>query len=265
MAQLNGPLLQQFTALHAQGHKAFALLIDPDDCPPPLAPVLAQAAEQAGVHCLLVGGSLVTTPLHNQLVQALKAATSLPVLLFPGHLSQLAPQADGLLFLSLLSGRNPDLLIGQHVHAAPLLQAASLEVLPTGYLLFDTGLPTAASYMSHSPGLPPHKPELAAYTALAGEYLGLRLIYADAGSGAQAPIPAPTITAMRAALSLPLIVGGGLRTASDIATALEAGADVVVLGSALEDALHQAPAAQAFDTLYDRLQHLLAPVKAFKA
>jgi len=161
-------------------------------------------------------------------------APHVPVLLFPSHALHVDAAADGILLLSLISGRNPDFLIGQHVVAAPRLRQSGLEILPTGYLLVDSGRATTASYMSGTAPLPADKPGIAAATALAGEQLGLRLTYLDGGSGALHPVPPDLIRAVRAAVSTPLIVGGGLNSGEKIQAALRAGADVVVVGNHLE-------------------------------
>jgi len=216
------------------GEKKLALLVDPDRQEPAAIPGLAALAREAGVDLFLVGGSLLTRLRLDQTVSLLKAHSECPVILFPGSAWQLCAQADGLLFLSLISGRNPDLLIGQHVQAAPLLRDTRLEVLPTGYMLVDGGAPTTVSYITQTQPLPADKPELAAATALAGQYLGLQWLYLDAGSGARQPVPFEMIRAVREASRLPLFVGGGIRTPDQAAQAARAGADIVVVGTAVE-------------------------------
>lgn len=218
-----------------QGRKLFAVLIDPDKTDSSRLPSLVQSAEAAGANLFLVGGSLLLKPRMEEVVRTLKTLSRLPVLLFPGSTLQLTEQADGLLLLSLLSGRNPDLLIGRHVEAAPMLRNSSLEVIPTGYLLVDCGRPTTASYISGTQPLPYDKPEIAAATAYAGQLLGLKLIYLDGGSGASRPVSADTIAQVREWTDLPIIVGGGMRSAEAIQEAFAAGADVAVVGTALEE------------------------------
>ena len=171
----------------------------------------------------------------DEVVKTLKAHLSVPIVLFPGNWNQISNHADALLFLSLISGRNPDLLIGQHVHAAPILKTTSLEVISTGYMLIDCGRQTTASYMSHTLPIPYNKPDIAAATALAGEYLGMKLIYMDGGSGAEQPISRAMIKKVASAVELPIIVGGGIRTEDDAAAAYSAGADIVVVGTAVEN------------------------------
>jgi len=168
------------------------------------------------------------------LIRFIKERSPAPVLLFPSHSLHLDAQADGILLLSLISGRNPEFLIGQHVLAAPLLRQSKLQILPTGYMLVESGRQTTASYMSGTTPLPHDKPSIAACTAMAGEQLGLRLIYLDGGSGALYPISAAIIRAVREAVDVPLIVGGGLNTVEKAHAALSAGADVIVVGNQIE-------------------------------
>ncbi|MFD1467858.1 geranylgeranylglyceryl/heptaprenylglyceryl phosphate synthase [Hymenobacter caeli] len=228
-------LLDSFVALRRHGRKALAVLLDPDDFTEAgVRDLLARVAAQP-VDYFFVGGSLVLSAHQAALVALLKAHSPVPVLLFPSHSLHLDGPADGLLLLSLISGRNPEFLIGQHVVAAPRLRASGLELLPTAYLLVDSGRPTTASYMSGTAPLPHDKPGIAAATALAGEQLGLRLTYLDGGSGALHPVSAAMIAAVRATVDAPVIVGGGLNTAEKIAAALAAGADVVVVGNRITE------------------------------
>jgi putative glycerol-1-phosphate prenyltransferase len=167
-------------------------------------------------------------------VKQIKDNVSIPVILFPGSSLQIDANADAILFLSLISGRNPDLLIGQHVVAAPILKNNKLEVIPTGYVLINSGKTTSVAYISNTIPIPDDKYSLAACTAMAGEMLGLRLIYLDAGSGAEREINSKMITAVRKAVDVPLVVGGGINTSQKALNALEAGADLIVIGNALE-------------------------------
>jgi putative glycerol-1-phosphate prenyltransferase len=191
-------------------------------------------ANENCVDFFFVGGSLVTTTNLNEVIKHIKENVSIPVILFPGSSLQIDPSADAILFLSLISGRNPDLLIGQHVIAAPILRNNKIEVMPTGYLLVNSGKTTSVAYISNTTPIPEDKYSLAACTALAGEMLGLRLIYLDAGSGAEREINAKMIGSVRKAVNVPLIVGGGINTSRKAITALEAGADLIVIGNALE-------------------------------
>ena len=228
-------ITEHFQNIKANGKKAFAILVDPDKVSLEDCPALGIKINQSGIDYIFVGGSLIMNDHIHQLVPALKAVTRVPVVLFPGSLYQITNEADALLFLSLISGRNPEMLIGQHVVAAPILKRSSLEVIPTGYMLIDSGKPTTAHYMSNTTPIPADKPDIAACTALAGEMLGLRLIYLDGGSGAYNPIPTDLISAVAATTHLPLIVGGGIRSKTQAEQALEAGADVIVVGNALEN------------------------------
>ncbi len=228
-------LLDKLTGLRLRGRKALAVLLDPDDFEPARLQHLLLLTRQHPVDFFLVGGSLVLTEHQAALIALLKAeAPQVPVLLFPSHALHVDPAADGILLLSLISGRNPDFLIGQHVVAAPRLRQSGLQILPTGYMLVDSGRPTTASYISGTAPLPHDKPGIAAATALAGEQLGLRLMYLDGGSGAQHPVSAAMIRAVREAVEVPIIVGGGLNTAGKVHAALAAGADMVVVGNHIE-------------------------------
>lgn len=210
------------------------VLVDPDRRPLASLPAFAATCEAAGVDALLLGGSLLHTAAFDAYAAQLRAATSLPVVGFPGSLVQLSGALDAVLFLALVSGRNPEYLIGQHVHAAPLVRALGIEPLGTGYLLVESGGGTTALYMSQTQPLPRNKPELAAATALAAEMLGMRLVYADAGSGARVPIPVEMVAALAEACRVPLLVGGGLCTPEAAAERAHAGADFIVVGTAAE-------------------------------
>lgn len=211
-----------------------AILLDPDKESQVNVDATVVHGQYAGASLFLVGGSLVTKPL-DEFVFNLRAKTSLPVVLFPGSAMQFTPNADGILFLSLISGRNPDFLIGHHVAIAPMLKQSGVEVVPTGYILIDGGSPTSVQYMSQTMPVPANKPDIAVATAIAGELLGLKAIYLEAGSGAKNTVPTKLIEAVRKAISLPLIVGGGIRTKQQYIDALNAGANLVVVGNGFED------------------------------
>jgi putative glycerol-1-phosphate prenyltransferase len=227
-------LYDALTERRKHGHKSLAVLLDPDNLDEASCQHILALSTQHVVDYFFVGGSLVMTSHQAALIRLLKSRSSVPVLLFPSHSLHLDSQADGILLLSLISGRNPDFLIGQHVVAAPLLRQSNLEILPTGYMLVDTGRQTTASYMSGTTPLPHDKPTIAACTAMAGEMLGLRLMYLDGGSGAQHPVSPAMIQAVRQAVETPIIVGGGINTAEKVQNALNAGADVVVIGNQIE-------------------------------
>ncbi|WP_209331021.1 phosphoglycerol geranylgeranyltransferase [Lunatimonas salinarum] len=223
-------------ALHRTGKKGVAFLIDPDDSwqEDHLAKILLDAGPYAPLY-ILVGGSLVQKDNVLDVIARIRTITaSLPVLLFPGSVVQLADSADAILFISLISGRNPELLIGQHVAAAPLLADSGLEILPTGYMLIDGGRISSVHYMSQSVPIPNDKPELAVATALAGYFLGLQFLYLEAGSGAVYPVSYELIRAVRGRVPCPLIVGGGINTAEKAKEAWQAGADLVVIGNAAQ-------------------------------
>jgi phosphoglycerol geranylgeranyltransferase len=223
-------LLQQKQA----GNKSLAILIDPDKQNENLLDETVAIAENVKVDFFLVGGSLLITDSLQQAVSFIKKNSSIPVILFPGNANHIAPDADAILFLSLISGRNPDLLIGQQVQAAPLLKASGMEIIPTGYILIDGGKPTTVSYVSNTVPIPADKPEIAAATALAGEMLGMKCIYLEAGSGAKSPVSQRIISEVRKNVSATLIVGGGIQTPEQAIAACKAGADIIVIGNAVE-------------------------------
>jgi putative glycerol-1-phosphate prenyltransferase len=216
----------------ADGKKMLAVLIDPDKGISSLTDFMRQI-KAFSPDFILVGGSLIFKSVEKT-IETIKQACSIPVILFPGNALQFTDKADALLYLSLISGRNPEFLIGQHVTSSYAIKKSGIEVLSTGYILVDGGKPTSVEYMSNTMPVPPDKPEIAVATAVAGELLGHKLIYLEAGSGALHPIPANMIAAVKENTDVPLIVGGGLRTVADIQQALHAGADIVVVGNILE-------------------------------
>lgn len=218
-----------------KGKKKLAVLIDPDNQKDAdnLKALIKGCVDQ-GVDLFFVGGSLVTSPDQGVVIARMKALSDIPVILFPGNHMHLDKEADGVLFLSLISGRNPDYLIGQQVLAAPFLKKSNLEILSTGYMLVGNDRSTTVAYMSNSLPIPTDKIQIAVCTAMAGEMLGLRLVYLDAGSGAREPVPPEMIRGVRDAVDLPLIVGGGLNTGGKIKEALRAGADIIVVGNGIE-------------------------------
>lgn len=230
-----GRVLEQLNDAKGSGRKLLAVLIDPDfGQDEKVLERTVQNACMAKADLLFVGGSLLTTASFDRCVERVKELSALPVVLFPGSPSQLSGHADAVLFLSLISGRNPELLIGHHVTAAPTIKALDLEAIATGYMLVDGGRPTTVSYVSQTLPLPHDKPGIAAATALAGELLGLRTIYMDTGSGAQRTVSPAMIAAVRKSVNVPLIVGGGIRDAATARILCEAGADVLVVGTAFE-------------------------------
>lgn len=221
-----------------KGQKKFAVLIDPDKHTASSLRKIKTLSIDSGADLFFFGGSLLTKDRVDELLDVLKKDNPLPVILFPGNNFQINPKADGILLLSLISGRNPELLIGRHVVAAPYIKESGLEVIPTGYILVDGGAATTVSYMSSTTPIPADKPGIAACTAMAGEMLGLALIYLDAGSGAGNPVPANMIREVRKCTSVPLVVGGGITTPAKARKAMSAGADIIVVGNALEQNPH---------------------------
>ena len=227
-------LYKTFIGKKKLGHKSFAVLIDPDKVTPKIIDELVTLAVDAKVDYLFVGGSLVISNHLDICIQQIKAACNIPVILFPGSPSQISKHADALLYLSLISGRNPELLIGQHVISAPLVKKSGLEIMPTGYMVIDGGAPTTVSYISNANPIPADKNEIAMCTAMAGEMLGMKLIYMDAGSGAKKPISEGMIATVASHIESPLIIGGGITTPEKAYLNCKAGADVIVIGNAIE-------------------------------
>jgi len=214
--------------------KRFALLVDPDKYNDRSLDQLIKHINQDPPDLLLVGGSILFKPIEIT-ITALKLGTKLPVFIFPGNVIQLSDRADGILFLSLISGRNAEFLIGNHVLAAPHLNRTGIEVIPTGYMLIENGRSTSVEYMSNTRPIPASKPEIAVATAMAGEMLGMKTIYLEAGSGAARPVGLDMIRAIRKHISLPLIVGGGISSVEGAREVYRAGADLIVIGTALEN------------------------------
>lgn len=216
------------------GKKSFAVLIDPDKVNDEKMHHLVELAVNARVDYFLVGGSLVISNYLDACIKIIKANCSIPVILFPGSPSQVSKYADSLLYLSLISGRNPELLIGQHVVSAPFIKQSRLEIMSTGYMVIDGGAPTTVSYISNATPLPADKNEIAMCTAMAGEMLGMKLIYMDAGSGAKRAVSESMIEKVAGCISVPLIIGGGITDPEKAYLNCKAGADVIVVGNAIE-------------------------------
>jgi putative glycerol-1-phosphate prenyltransferase len=246
------PVYQSLLDKKKSGYKSFAVLIDPDKVTSDSLLETVHLAVQAKVDYIFVGGSLVISDHLDACIRQIKNACSIPVLLFPGSPSQISKQADALLYLSLISGRNADYLIGQHVISAPFVKSSGLEIIPTGYMVIDGGAATTVSYISNASAMPADKPEIAMCTAMAGEMLGMKLIYMDAGSGAKKAITETMISTVANHIEVPLIVGGGIRDAEKAYLNCKAGADVIVVGNAIEkdsslimemaNAIHAVPA-----------------------
>lgn len=221
-----------YESMLAGPRKKLALLIDPDKYK---SAKRLDLSISSGIDYVFIGGSLISKGDFHRCVEDVKKSTTLPIIIFPGNADQVSPLADGILFLSLISGRNPDNLIGKHVQAAPLLKKTSLEIIPTGYMLIDGGKITTAAYMSNTLPIPADKPDIAACTALAGEMLGLKLIYADTGSGALNHVPLKMIKEIKKNINIPLIAGGGIRTPEEAYTIASGGADMLVIGTVAEE------------------------------
>ncbi len=217
----------------AAGRKLFAVLIDPEKCDDPKLEQYATAVNRYRPDFVFVGGSQMQCSVERS-VLFLKQRVQIPIVLFPGNALQLTAEADAVLLLSLISGRNAEFLIGQHVKAARALKKSSIEIVPTGYVLIDGGNATAVAQVSDTLPIAANDTEQIVATALAGEQLGLRLIYLEAGSGAQQCVDGQTIAAVRQELSVPLIVGGGIKTREQKQATFDAGSDIVVIGNALE-------------------------------
>ena len=216
------------------GQKSFAVLIDPDKVNHSMLDELMDLSIAAKVDYFLVGGSLVISNHLDDVVMHIKKNCSIPVILFPGSATQLSRHADALLYLSLISGRNPELLIGQHVVSAPAVKQSALEILSTGYMVIDGGAPTTVSYISNASPIPHDKNEIAMCAAMAGEMLGMKLIYMDSGSGAKRPITETMIESVAQKIETPLIIGGGITEPEKAYRNCKAGADVIVVGNAIE-------------------------------
>jgi len=224
-------VLERLTA----GAPGLLVLIDPERTGPAEAAAVARAAQNAGAAGLLIGTSFDGTGRTDVVAAAIRGASSLPLLLFPGSAAHLTAQVDAVLLLSLVSGRNPQYLIEEHVRAVPFFSRHAVEAISTAYILVDGGRITAVEAVSQTRPLPADKPELAVAHAVAARLIGMSAVYLDAGSGAARPVPPALIAAVRKAVPLPLVVGGGLRTPEQVRDARRAGADLVVIGTAVED------------------------------
>ena len=247
---MENKLYTSFLDAKKSGKKKFVVLIDPDNMRLGKLENVLELSKEAKVDHFFIGGSLVVNDMLDMVLANIKEKTNIPMILFPGNSFQLSYKADGLLFLSLISGRNADLLIGKHVITAPFLKISPLEIMSTGYMLIDGGISTTVQYMSNTTPIPANKDDIAVCTAMAGEMLGLKMIYMDAGSGATNPISKSMIESVSTAIDIPLIVGGGIKTPEKAYENVKAGADIIVVGNAIEkdpqliiemaDAVHQA-------------------------
>lgn len=225
-------ILNQF---YSKGKK-LAILIDPEksNSAVQLDPLLSKL-KVLNPDFIFVGGSTVSEEEMDNCVSYLKANSTIPIIIFPGSYHQVHEKADGILFLSLISGRNPDYLIGHQIEAAPILKKMAIEVLPTGYILIDGNKNSSVAYVSQTTPIPNDQNSIAANTALAGEMLGLKSIFMDAGSGANVPVQAKMIREVKKNITVPLIIGGGIKSILEVETAFDAGADIVVIGNKIEE------------------------------
>ncbi|MEO5783142.1 MAG: geranylgeranylglyceryl/heptaprenylglyceryl phosphate synthase [Ginsengibacter sp.] len=227
-------IYNSLTEKKRHGKKSFAVLIDPDKVNDGKVQSLIDLSVVAKVDYFLVGGSLVISNYLDECVQYIKRSCNIPVILFPGSPSQVSKYADALLYLSLISGRNPELLIGQHVISAPIVKNSGLEIMSTGYIVIDGGAPTTVSYISGAAPLPSDKNDIAMCTAMAGEMLGMKLIYMDSGSGAKRAVTESMIQTVSQSIAIPLIIGGGIADPEKAYLNCKAGADIIVVGNAIE-------------------------------
>jgi phosphoglycerol geranylgeranyltransferase len=214
---------------------AYLVLLDPDKVSKDRLPAFVKHCEKAGVDSFLIGGSLMLNNNFESFIKKVKENTKLPAIIFPGSVHQISDAADAILYLSVISGRNPEHLIGKHVLAAPLIKEAGIEPISTGYILVESGVTTTAQYMSGSLPIPKNKPEIAASTALAAEYLGMKFIYLEAGSGADTTVPDEMIKKVSGFCTIPIIVGGGIKTPSVARRKIENGAKLIVTGNFFEN------------------------------
>lgn len=221
----------------SEGKKQLAVLIDPDKMHESQIEAFMKKVNDSIATHIFLGGSVLKHGNIEKTAKLLKSCTELPIVLFPGDESQLTDHADGLLFLSLISGRNPDYLIDKHVKAVSQLDQMNIEVIPTGYILIENGVETAVERVSTTKPIARKDVDLISDTAKAAEYLGMKLIYLEAGSGAKHPIDYEIIQKVKSETQIPLIVGGGIRSKEQLQTAYSAGADLVVIGTAFEQDL----------------------------
>ncbi|MFH1196297.1 MAG: geranylgeranylglyceryl/heptaprenylglyceryl phosphate synthase [bacterium] len=214
---------------------AYLILIDPDKSAGDQLIKFIVHCEQSGVDGFLIGGSLMMGGNLEKTIELIKENSHLPVIIFPGGTEQIFPNADAILYLSLVSGRNADQLIGKHVLAAPVIKKFDIEPISTGYMLIESGRVTTAEYISGSKPIPRNKPEIAAATALAAQYLGMKLIYLEAGSGADLPVPNDMIKYVSSVCEVPVIVGGGIRDSKTASEKVRSGANIIVTGNHFED------------------------------
>ncbi len=215
-------------------NKQLAVLLDPDNTSFEKTELMIKEARDSGVDYIFTGGSLLYNSLDEH-IELIKSSCDIPVIIFPGNAMQVSDKADAIIFISLISGRNPEYLIGHHVISAPFIRRSGIEVLPAAYILIENGRKTSVEYMSDTTPIPADKPDIVVATAIAGEMLGLRYTYLEAGSGAANPVGQKIIQQVRENINTPLIVGGGIRNKQDALSIYNAGADIIVVGNAIEN------------------------------
>jgi len=228
------PIYDNLVAAKSKGQKKFVVLIDPDKLRLSNIDHIINISQKSKVDYFFIGGSLVVNNMLDQCLDKIRQGCDIPMILFPGSSLQISYRADAILFMSLISGRNAELLIGKQVQTAPYIKMSPLEYISTGYMLINGGIPTTVSYISNTQPIPSNKVDIAMATAMAGEMLGHKLIYMDAGSGAQIPISTDMIDAVSGAIDIPLIIGGGIKDPQKAYDNVKAGADIVVVGDAIE-------------------------------
>ncbi len=230
--------MQVFNQLLKRANKkgaGYFILIDPDTRTPKELAEFVKEICSKNIDGILIGGSLIVDSSFNDSIIAVKKASNVPVIIFPGSLQQISPIADAILFLSVISGRNPQYLFGDHVIAAPNIKKYNIEPISTGYMLFQSGRTTTAEFITNTKPLPPHKPEIAMAHALAAQYLGMKTVYLEAGSGADHSVPTKVVKAISSYVDIPIIVGGGIKTPDEAREKVEAGAKFIVTGNLFDD------------------------------
>ena len=227
-------IYERLLAAKQKNGAGYLVLLDPDKQSDEKTVKMATQCEENGVDALLIGGSLLFSTHFDKLIEQIKRVVQIPVIIFPGSLRQISSFADAILFLVLISGRNPANLIGEQVLAAPIIKALGIEPISTGYMLIESGRATSAEFISNTRPIPRHKPDIAIAHALAAEYMGMKFAYLEAGSGAELMVPDELISAVTANASIEIIVGGGIREPKDAQAKVQAGASFVVIGNALE-------------------------------
>jgi len=228
-------IYQRLLSARADRGGGFLLLIDPDRTPEKQFLSQVESAEECGVDAILVGTSFMLNGAFGPSVREIKKRTSLPVVIFPGSFAQITPDADAILFSSLISGRNATYLIEEQIKGAPLVKRCGIEAIPTGYMLVESGALTSVQFVSGTLPIPRTKNDIACAHALAAQYLGMKLVYLEAGSGAQLSVPVEMVQSVAAYVDIPVMVGGGLRTPEDVSERITAGASFVIVGTSLED------------------------------